>query len=267
MSARLRACPGQTVLALGVALAVGTVLQAAEGAVGPERDQARQILEATGVRGGLIVHVGCGDGRLTAALRASDGYLVHGLDTDAAKIGEARTNIEALRLRGKVSVERWRGQRLPYTDNLVNLLVSQDLGEVPMEEVMRVLCPNGVAYLKRNGKWTKTSKPRPANTDEWTHALYDASNNAVSDDLVVGPPRHLQWVGGPKWARSHDHLASVSVVVSSGGRLFYIVDEGAIAAVALPAKWFLVARDAFNGVVLWKRPIGPWEGHLSRSVG
>ena len=35
-----------------------------------EADAARQILQATGVRGGLIVHLGCGDGKLTAALRA-----------------------------------------------------------------------------------------------------------------------------------------------------------------------------------------------------
>ncbi|UCF14414.1 MAG: hypothetical protein JSW59_13455, partial [Phycisphaerales bacterium] len=42
--------------------------------------QSRQILDATGIRGGLIVHVGCGDGELTAALRAGDSYLVDGLD-------------------------------------------------------------------------------------------------------------------------------------------------------------------------------------------
>ena len=32
-------------------------------------EEARQILAATGVKGGLVVHIGCGDGRLTAALR------------------------------------------------------------------------------------------------------------------------------------------------------------------------------------------------------
>ena len=39
-----------------------------------EPASARQILEATGVKGGLIVHVGCRDGKLTAALRASESY-------------------------------------------------------------------------------------------------------------------------------------------------------------------------------------------------
>ena len=54
----------------------------------------------------------------------------------------------------------------------------------------------------------------------------------------------------------------MSIAVSSGGRIFYIVDEGPIASVALPSKWFLVERDAFNGVFLWRRPIGTWEGRL-----
>ena len=32
-------------------------------------EQAEQILESAGIRGGLVVHLGCGDGSLTAALR------------------------------------------------------------------------------------------------------------------------------------------------------------------------------------------------------
>ncbi len=232
-----------------------------------------QILETTGVKGGLIVHVGCGDGKLTAALCANDspptqrlvrraGFLVHGLDKDAENIKRARKHISGLGLYGKVSVDHFKGKRLPYTDNLVNLIVSEQLGEVPMDEVMRVLCPNGVAYIKQGGKWKKTVKPRPKEIDEWTHYLYDATNNAVSHDTVVGLPYHIQWTGGLKWARSHDHLSSISAAVSAGGRIFCIADEGPTAAVILPAKWVLVARDAFNGVVLWKRPIGPWEEHL-----
>jgi len=31
-----------------------------------------RIVEASGVRGGLIVHAGCGDGKLTAELRLGD---------------------------------------------------------------------------------------------------------------------------------------------------------------------------------------------------
>jgi len=223
--------------------------------------QARQILDASGVKGGLVVHIGCGDGKLTAALRANDSYLVHGLDTDAANIEKAREHIHALGLYGKVSAEQWGGNRLPYIDNLVNLVVSEQPIEVPMDEVLRVLVPNGVAYIKKGDTWTKTVKPRPKEIDEWTHYLHDASGNAVAADLVVGPPRRLQWVGSPRWARHHDHMASMSALVSTGGRIFYIMDEGPKASIQLPPKWFLIARDAFNGAVLWKRPISSWNTH------
>ena len=52
---------------------------------------AGQILDATGVQGGIVVHLGCGDGKLTAALRVSDRYTIHGLERDPARVVEARS--------------------------------------------------------------------------------------------------------------------------------------------------------------------------------
>ena len=221
--------------------------------------QARQILDATGVQGGLVVHIGCGDGKLTAALRANDSYLVHGLDFDAANVKKAREHIQSLGLYGLVSVDQFKGKRLTYTDNLVNLIVADRPIDVPMNEVMRVLVPRGVAYIRQQGKWTKMIKPWPEMIDEWTHWLHDASGNAVARDRVVGPPRCLQWTAGPLWSRHHDTVPSTSAMVSSRGRLFYISDEApACLDGSVPDQWFLVARDAFNGVLLWKRPIAEW---------
>ncbi|MHC4116860.1 MAG: outer membrane protein assembly factor BamB family protein [Planctomycetota bacterium] len=224
--------------------------------------QAGEILEACDVTGGLIVHIGCGDGRLTAALRAGDSYLVHGLDRSSSQVKLARKYIQAIGAYGPVSVDQLAGDRLPYSDNLVNLIVSEDLGGLPVDEIMRVLAPGGAAYIKTGGKWAKTVKPRPEQIDEWTHSMYDATNNAVSNDSIVGPPKQIQWVVGPQWARSHDHVASISGAVTSGGRIFYIVDEAPIALVILEPDWHLVARDAFSGVLLWKRRIPKWQWHL-----
>ncbi|NIS53089.1 MAG: PQQ-binding-like beta-propeller repeat protein [Phycisphaerae bacterium] len=226
--------------------------------------QAEQILRTTGVKGGLIVHIGCGDGKLTAALRANDSYQIHGLDIDAKNIEKARRHIQSLELYGKVSVDRLYGNSLPYIDNLVNLIVSENLGGIPVEEVLRVLVPNGVAYIKKGGRWTKAIKPHPEEIDEWTHYMHDAGGNAVAHDSVVGPPRHLQWQGSPRWSRHHDHMSSVSACVSAGGRLFYIFDEGKRSSILLPPKWFLIARDAFNGTILWKRGIHEWYTHMMR---
>ena len=52
-------------------------------------DEARTILDGAGVKGGFIVHLGCGDGDLTAALRAGEGFQVHGLDRNARKVESA----------------------------------------------------------------------------------------------------------------------------------------------------------------------------------
>ena len=225
-----------------------------------ERALAREILEATGVKGGLIVHLGCGDGKLTAALCANDSYVVHGLDADAQNVETAREHIRSLKLYGNVSVEQRRGGRLPYTDNLVNLLVSEGRPKVAMHEVLRVLAPNGVAYIKQGGRWTKTVKPWPEEIDEWTHYLHGADNNAVAQDTVAGPPRRMQWVANPLWLRSHETPSGVSALVSARGRVFYILDEGVIGIIdeRLPDTWSLIARDAFNGALLWKRPIRGW---------
>ena len=140
---------------------------------------------------------------------------VHGLDSDAKNIEQARKHIQSLNLYGKVSVEQWDGERLPYIDNLVNLLVSERLIDVPTNEVLRVLVPNGVAYIQKDGKWTKVVKPRPKEIDEWTHWLHGPDGNAVGKDRLVGPPRHLQWMARPYWARLHDAPPSASAMVSA----------------------------------------------------
>ena len=97
---------------------------------------ARRILGETGVQGGVIVHLGCGDGKLTAALRAGDGFLVHGLDGDATNVEKARAHIREAGVYGTVSAELFAGCVLPYTNNLVNLLVAEDLEDVPMENIV-----------------------------------------------------------------------------------------------------------------------------------
>ncbi|NQU25596.1 MAG: PQQ-binding-like beta-propeller repeat protein [Candidatus Nealsonbacteria bacterium] len=146
----------------------------------------------------------------------------------------------------------------------MNLLVAEGLGQVAMEEVMRVLCPGGVAYLKKGDTWTKTVKPRPHQIDEWTHYLHGPDNNAVAHDSQIDVPRRLRWLGQPKFARAHEQLASMGACVTTGGRIFYIIDETPRADVRFPSKWALVARDAFNGVVLWKRPVRDWVDQLRR---
>jgi outer membrane protein assembly factor BamB len=258
-------------LGLSIALTLSAI-------AGVRAHEAERILKESGMTGGLVVHVGCGDGQLTAALHASNRFVVHGLDADVTK---ARETIRAAGLYGPVSAQPWNGDALPYTDNLVSLVVVDARCETrdPGTEILRVLAPRGSAIVREEGNeawlsriphpvsrigdgYATFEKPVPAEIDDWSHFLHNASGNPVGKDKRTGPPRQLQWEDGPRGTRSHERMSSVTVAVTSGGRVFSIMDEGPLASVYLPSKWSLTARDAFNGIVLWKKPIPVWHTQL-----
>lgn len=242
-----------TFLPLAVLLAWATVSDAEQAG-----DLARKIQDVTGVRAGLVVHLPCGDGKLAAALGANRAFVVQGLDADAANVDQSRRLITAQGLYGRVSIQRWTGGRLPYVDGLVNLIVAEDPSGLTNDELTRVLCPRGVAYVKTNGVWSKTVKPWPDEIDQWTHWLHGADGNAVADDRLVGPPRHARWIAEPRWQRHHEATPSLNAMVSAKGRLFAIINQAPPGVDGLPDRWTLVARDAFNGTLLWTRPIPEW---------
>jgi len=211
------------------------------------------ILDESGVKGGLVVHLGPADGQLADSLIEDDRFFVHGLDADRNRIEQARKRLLLRGLYGGVSLMHLTEDRLPYVDNLVNLLIVEEPGDISREEMMRVVTPLGVLYTKEEGKWTKTVKPWPKEIDEWTHFLHDPQNNAVCRDELIGQPRSLRWVAAPRWARSHEEMASMSAMVSARARVFSIIDEGPLMSLRFPSSWKVVARDAFNGKKLWEK--------------
>ena len=174
-------------------------------------------LEESGVKGGLAVVIGGADTELIRNLGKNEKFLVQVLDTDSAKIEKLRDTIRNNGNYGRVSAVVFDGKTLPYAGNLVNLVVVKDAkSELGNEEIKRVLAPRGVALGSALGK--NFTKPVPSDIDEWTHYLYDSKNNAVSHDKQVHTPKRLQWDSGPKWSRHHDHMSSISGVVSANGR-------------------------------------------------
>ncbi len=190
-----------------------------------------------GLAGGLVVQLGACDIDTPARLSRSGRYLVHVLDPDPAAVEKARARIRAEGHYGLASAERIAdGARLPYTENLVNLvIVASDEWQVAREEIMRVLAPGGVAlYLDaRHATRDTFRKPWPKEMDVWTHSRHAADGNAVSRDTIVGPPKRIRWVAGA--------TREVEGVVTAGGRNFY----GGV-----------LARDSFNGLRLWHRDLG-----------
>jgi|TARA_B100001079_G_scaffold261190_1_gene262089 SAM-dependent methyltransferase len=177
------------------------------------------IIKASGVKSGFIVHLGCGEGDLTMQLSAGKQCLAHGLDTNSETVQQARLNLAQMQKFGKVTAGVYDGEHLLYAENLVSLIVVSDAAKVSRKEILRVLAPLGVILQKQKGDWVRTAKPWP------THFLHGPNNNAVVQDTEVSAPRLLQWVGAPRFSRSHEEMASFSACVTTQGRLFYIVDE------------------------------------------
>lgn len=241
-------------------------------------DPLMTVFQANSPQGGLVVHLGCGDGQLTSAIGSRETYLVHGLDTNAENVAAARTLIQASGNYGRISVRQFDGLHLPYADNLVNMIiVSDEMYQVTAEEIDRVLAPRGVAILPKSlgdriakrgpqvvGDWIIYRKAVPPAIDDWTHYLHNSAGNPVAQDDAVGPPRQLQWVASPKWARHHEHMASMNAMVSSEGKVFSICDHGPRESMMHPPEWKLSAHDAFNGILLWEQPIARWFDHLYR---
>ncbi len=262
------------------------------------QEQAAAIVEFSGAPGGMAVVAGSRSPELALALARQGGFTVQCLAADSDQRDRMRQAIRAAGRYGTVSAGVLPTGRLPYTDNLLNILVVEtypSLGErgLTPEEVLRVLAPLGTAYLgvssaardetagpdplverfraagaagielveSAAGRWLRLRKAWPDDIDEWSHYLHGPDGNPVADDRVVGPPGHYQWIAGPRWLRCHETDSSVRTLVTSAGRLFAVVDEAPISLPGdhdLPDKWFLVARDAFNGVLLWKVPLRRW---------
>lgn len=248
----------QIVLAVAVWVAGAAVHAAAPGEA--------EWLKASGVQAGLCVDLGPRDAGRMIALGKRGGFLVQGLASDAARVDAVREAIRQAGLYGRVSVELCDLRALPYADGLVNLVVAGGAKEqmdagLTFEEILRVLAPMGVAcldgwappegegyeILKPAGPWTLVRKRIPAGADEWTHQHYGIGGNRVSGDTRAGPPHRLRWIAGVEWLMP-DYSAKAMVV--GGGRVFYVLNEASVRKVSWP---YISARDAFSGVLLWKR--------------
>ena len=117
---------------------------------------ARRIADEAGVEKGYCLVLGCLDGRLAYELAKSTELKIIVAEEDEGRVRKARRALDESGLYGvRVVVHRVSFSRLPYTDYMMNLVVSERTllsGELPVEaeEVLRVLRPyGGTAYIGR----------------------------------------------------------------------------------------------------------------------
>ena len=192
-------------------------------------------VSAAGLTGGLIVQLGGANTSSAEALSRTGRYLVHVLDPDPAMTTAAQDRIRAHGHYGLAWAEHARDtQQLPYTENVVNLVVVNDYC-VPAKEILRVLTPGGAVVVLDERVIDRSEfalkgfdpvdelasafmvrKRWPDQMDVWSHPRHGADGNAVSMDTIVGPPERVRWVaaatseveglvtdGRPKLLRRH----------------------------------------------------------------
>ncbi|MCH7557935.1 MAG: PQQ-binding-like beta-propeller repeat protein [Planctomycetes bacterium] len=213
---------------------------------------AEKILAESGIKKGYALVLDCGQGRLAYELAKKTELKIVGLEKDPEKLAAARKNLEAAGLLGKrVVVEPWDIKSLP--DYFANLLVSDGMlitGRTTgtTEEGLRILRPwGGTACLSfhRDGEvsWRKYVRGPLEGAGAWTQQYGDPQNTSCSGDELVYGPLGVLWFGEPGPQGMTERHARAQSPVSMNGRLFMQGEE------------LIMAVDAFNGTLLWKREI------------
>ncbi|HOX05974.1 MAG TPA: PQQ-binding-like beta-propeller repeat protein [Planctomycetota bacterium] len=271
--------------------ASATGVPAGEPAAATAGGPADEAVQVSGIDGGLCLELGFSSPARLRRLAQSGRFLVHGLSPRREAVTAALTELAAEGMSGLASAAHSDLRAVPCADSTVNLLVVEDAqgllrSGLPAAEIVRVLAPGGAACLGVEPDWAKAleealakagvtgvktirktrtwlvfRKPRPAGMDEWTHLAHGPDGNLVSHDALVAPPTAIRWCTGPAEASprpaSLPGYGGVLQMVSAGGRNFYLLTSGRI-----------VARDAFNGLMLWERSIGPGpEDEVIRVLG
>jgi outer membrane protein assembly factor BamB len=191
------------------------------------------VMDSGGTEAGAIVELAQGTELLV--------YVQCNSRDRAARIRSAIAKAGLLAKR--VAVDHGKGL-IELADNTADLVISER-GAKKNQELLRVLRPLGVALV--GGR--KLVKPVPAGADDWSHPYHGPDNNPNSDDQLVRGDFRTQFIGYPMFSPMPQQT------VSAGGVLFKAFGHIAHKANQNEVLNTLMAVNAYNGTILWRRPL------------
>lgn len=210
--------------------------------------RAQQVLDKTSTRRGICVVAGENSADLALELARRTEWVLYVQASTFEEYGAAARAADETGLLGKrVFVGYGSSARWNLADNLADLVVlSADESSGPAaDEAWRILRPGGKALTGTK----ELPKPFPEGTDDWSHPYHGPDNNPQSRDRVAQAPYLTHFLAEP-W-----YSPMPLVTVASGGRLFKAFGHVAIKQREWPLLNTLVAQNAFNGTLLWQRPL------------
>ncbi len=146
----------------------------------------------------------------------------------------------------RVFIEPGSTDSIHLGNNLADLVVSPaDPPKTPLDEILRVLRPGGVARLDQR----EVTKPVPDGTDSWSHPYHSPDNNPQSTDQLALAPYLTQFLAGPMFSPMPE------VTVAAGGRIFRACGHIAHKKNQNEQLNILFGINAYNGSILWTRPL------------
>ena len=236
-------------LALTIALS-SAVTSAAEAEPAPISEPAQAALERIGINKGICVVLGLPKGGVRSVVDLARGseLTVYFQSASADEVNAMRHAAEKAGVLGtSVFADRGDPATIHLADNLAGaVLVSPSVtDDVVGKEILRVLHPEGKAISGTR----EIVKPFPKNGDSWSHPYHGPDNNPQSIDQNIRVPYLTQFMAGPMFSPMPE------VTVAAGGRIYrahghisHKVNQNAMLNT-------LVCANAFNGAILWTRPL------------
>ncbi len=195
--------------------------------LGLPKTQLRSLLSEFVIERGLIVYFQSPDLNEAATMR---------------RIAERRGFLGT-----RVFVEEGDWKSIHLADNLAGtVFVSASARDsVSGKELLRVVYPGGTIVLGNK----KIIKPQVNNTDSWSHPHHGPDNNPQSTDQQARAPYLTQFLADPKFCSMPE------ISVAAGGKVFRAFGHIAHKANQNETLNTLICVNAYNGMVLWKRPL------------
>ena len=213
-------------------------------------DPETRLFERLPASPGIIVLLDPQPAELAIALAGKGKWVIYCQLPSDAQVAAARQRVDQAGLLGtRIYVEKGPWSHIHLADNVADVVIVTDqataASDIARQELLRVVNPIGKVLLGDE----QCSKPFPDGTDEWTHPYHGPDNNPQSRDLVARAPYLTQYFAGPYF------VPPPGVSVAAGGRIFKAHGNLAFHSREWPWRNQLVAFNAFNGTILWTRPL------------
>ncbi|MBL7223885.1 MAG: PQQ-binding-like beta-propeller repeat protein [Candidatus Brocadiae bacterium] len=213
--------------------------------------EAQEALRRIAIHKGICVVLGLPKlertGFPTELAKGSE-LLIYFQSPSANEVTEVRRAADEAGLLGKrVFAARGQWRSIHLADNLAGAVwvAPSVAGAVDKTELVRVMRPEGEAILGEE----EIVKPFPKGTDDWPYPYHGPDNNPQSADQIARAPYLTQFIAEPRFC------PSPAVTVAAGGRVFKAFGHLAHKSNQNALLNTLLAVNAYNGTVLWKRSL------------